>query len=95
MVKRFVPIKKTVSLHPDIDRLIREVWSHLVYVGYRGVTYSTALNFLLIAAAVEAQTDNGWSQDTHDAIKQFLSDRASVAKIFNMMNMQFFRAELP
>jgi hypothetical protein len=42
-------VKKTVSLHPKIDELIRKTWASLIRKGYN-VNYSTTLQLIILSA---------------------------------------------
>ena len=55
MIRGIAPVKRSVSIHPMMDKAIREICRHLLFLDYRGVTYSTALNLLLLAGFTETQ----------------------------------------
>jgi hypothetical protein len=42
-------VKKTVSLHPKIDELIRKTWASLIRKGYN-VNYSITLQLIILSA---------------------------------------------
>lgn len=99
MKRSVAPVKRSVAIHPLMDRVIREICGQLLFFGYRGVTYSAALNLLLLAGFMETQekeqTDWGWSRETREAIREFLQDRASVSKVVNEDTMPDLRRNLP
>jgi hypothetical protein len=51
-------VKKTVSIAPEIDRWIRNLWAALVVKGY-DVGYSTALNLLIAMGIYQSLIDFG------------------------------------
>jgi hypothetical protein len=51
-------VKKTISIAPEIDRCIRNLWAELVVRGY-DVGYSTALNILIAMGMYQILTDAG------------------------------------
>ena len=67
-------IKKTVALHPIMDTYVRKTWAILIEEGY-DATYSTALNFMLLIAVVQASGSDGLSEETKDVIWAFASNR--------------------
>jgi hypothetical protein len=73
-------IKKTVAIHPVIDDCIRKVRSMLIYKGYN-VTYSTALNFLLLGGALEMLKEDGWSDDTRKHVWSIIIDKKHIQKL--------------
>ena len=91
MKKRVTPIKRSVALHPQLDLVVREAYSSLVSLGHRGITYSAALNLLLLAAFVETQpktpSNRGWSQETRRAVADFLRDRRTVSTVVSDSTM--------
>jgi len=48
-------IKKTVVIHPLMDSYVRKTWAILIENG-KDASYSTALNFMLLATIFEAKT---------------------------------------
>ena len=70
-------VKKTVAIHPLMDKYIRQTWSLLIEEGY-DATYSTALNFMLLAAMGEAIKNKGWSKTTRRNVWNFVEDEATV-----------------
>jgi len=99
MKRGVTPVKRSVAIHPAMDKVVKEIYSILLRLDYRGITYSTALNLLLLAGFMETQQkekgDWGWSRETHEVIREFLQDRASVYKVVNEDTMPAFRIELP
>ena len=70
-------VKKTVAIHPLMDKFVRQTWSILIEDGY-DATYSTALNFMLLAAVDEASSGKGWSKTTRQNVWSFVEDEATV-----------------
>jgi len=73
-------IKKTVAIHPIMDKFVRKAWAILIENGY-DATYSTALNFLLLAAILEASKEEGWSKKTREVVWNFVEDVETVNEI--------------
>ena len=94
MMNRPTIIRKTVSLDPATDKLIRAVLSYLVSISGATANYSTALNLLVIAAALETQDENGWSQNTREGLNQFLNDRTSIPSIVANIDMRAVMADI-
>jgi len=98
MAKGTTPVKKTVALHTEVDQLVREVWGNLLFMGYKGVTYSTALNLLILASFMEAlektRVEVGWSKETYETVREFLKDRESISKVISYVNMPVFHSNL-
>jgi hypothetical protein len=94
MMNRPTIIRKTVSLDPATDKLIRGVLSYLVNISGITANYSTALNLLIIAAALETQDENGWSQNTRERVSQFLNYRTSIASIVANIDMRAVMADI-
>jgi len=76
-------VKKTVAIHPIMDSYIRKTWSILIENGY-DATYSTALNFLLLGAILEATKEEGWSEQTRKFVWDFMEDE----KTINELNLE-------
>jgi hypothetical protein len=55
-------IKRTVAIHPEIDRLIRRAWATLIEKGY-DVSYSTTLHFMLLAGICSMLKEDGLSEE--------------------------------
>lgn len=71
------PIKKTVAIHPFMDAYIRETWAILVKdQQVRDATYSAALNFMLLAAVMEANKKRGWTKETRDSVWSLARDQS-------------------
>ncbi len=66
-------VKKTIVLHPIMDAYVRKTWALLIEDGVEA-TYSSALNFMLLATIKEAEKDGGLSSETRDAIWNFAYD---------------------
>jgi len=94
MMNRPTIIRKTVSLHPSVDKLVRAVLSYLVNISGISVNYSTALTLLIVAAALETQDENGWSQNTTEGLNQLLNDRTSVPSIIANIDMKAVMADI-
>jgi len=76
-------VKKTVAIHPVIDRYVRRVWALLVESGYNA-KYSTAVNFILLGGILEALKDGGWSEETRKAVLSFIEDE----EVLNRLNLE-------
>ncbi len=87
-------VKRTVSINTEIDKRVREIYKNLIVQGVRA-NYSTALNVLLLAGILETQGE-GWSQDTRDLIREYISKFRSLSEILTEdVNLREFRADLP
>ena len=74
-------VKKTVAIHPILDRYVRRTWALLVEAGY-DATYSLALNFMLLGAVLEAIKEGGWSEETREMVwDSFLKDRKAIEEL--------------
>lgn len=73
-------VKKTVAIHPIMDGYIRMTWAMLVEAGY-DATYSSALNFMLLATIMETTKEGGLSDETRDKIWQFAEDQATISEL--------------
>jgi len=80
-----VIIKKTVVIHPIMDSYIRKTWAILIENG-KDASYSTALNFMLLATILEATKSEGLSQKARDLVWNFVEDQ----KTINELNLQDF-----
>jgi hypothetical protein len=67
-------VKKSVAIHPIIDKGIRRVWSLLIDMGY-DASYSTAINFILLGAFFEATKEEGFSNETLNHMQDFLKNK--------------------
>lgn len=72
-------VKKTVVIHPVIDKYIRMAWAALIEAGY-DATYSTALNLMLLAAILEI-LKSGLSRETVEVLQSFLRDAKTVEEL--------------
>ena len=73
-------IKKTVVLHPLMDRYVRKIWAILIEDGYEA-TYSMALNFMLLAAIQEGIKDGGLADETRKIVWAFADDQATISQL--------------
>lgn len=75
--------KKTVVLHPLLDRFVRQTQAILLEDEVEGeasvdATYSAAVNFMLLAAIHEAERPDGWSPETREVVWNFAHDPATI-----------------
>ena len=74
-------VKKTIAIHPIMDQYVRKTWAMLVEGGC-DATYSTALNFMLLATILEASGQaNGLSKKTRELIWAFAKDQETVDEL--------------
>jgi ketol-acid reductoisomerase len=73
-------VKKTVAIHPIMDGYIRKTWSMLIEAGY-DATYSSALNFMLLAMIMETTKEGGLSDKARDTIWEFARDQATITEL--------------
>ena len=74
-------VKKTVALHPMMDRYIRKTWSLLIEAGY-DATYSTALNFMLLGSMYNAILQkHGWSKEARKYAWGFMNDDTTINEL--------------
>ena len=73
-------IKKTVVLHPMMDKYVRKTWAILIEGGY-DATYSMAVNFMILAAIQEGIKDGGFAEETRDVIGNFADDQATISQL--------------
>lgn len=73
-------IKKTVVIHPIMDSYIRKTWAILIENG-KDASYSTALNFMLLAAIFEATKPDGLSEKTRDLVWDFVEDQKTIDEL--------------
>ena len=66
-------VKKTVVRHPETEEYVRKTWAILIDHGY-DANYSTALNYMLLAAILEGIKSGGISQETAETLQSFLND---------------------
>ena len=87
-------VKRTVSINVEIDKCVREIYKSLIAQGMRA-NYSIALNVLLLASILETQGE-GWSPDTHQRIREYISKSRSLTEILKEdVNLREFRVDLP
>lgn len=70
-------VKRSVAIHPAIDECVRIAWATLIESGYN-VTYSTALNSMLLIAILEISE---MSEQTRKALASFLNDRKTIEEL--------------
>ena len=75
-------VKKTVAIHPIMDKYIRDMWSMLIKAGY-DATYSTALNFMLLESICSV-AEHGTEKDVSTELNLFLADETTI----NELNLQ-------
>ena len=63
-------VKKTVVLHPMMDKYVRKTWAILIENDY-DATYSMALNFMILVAIQEGIKDGSLSEETRDVVWEF------------------------
>ncbi len=74
-------IKKSVAIHPIMDKYIRKTWALLVENGH-DATYSMALNFMLLGAIFEAtQEESGWRENTRKLVWNFVEDDETINEL--------------
>lgn len=73
-------VKKTVAIHSIMDRYVRMTWSILIDKGH-DVTYSTALNVMLLMAIMEVAEKAPLSAKTNETISDFLADQTTIASL--------------
>ncbi len=72
-------IKKTVAIHPKMDRYIRITWARLIELGY-DASYSTALNYMLLGHILTA-IEKPLSKKVVNDLSSFLADAATVGAL--------------
>jgi len=73
-------IKKTVVIHPIMDSYIRKTWAILIESG-KDASYSSALNFMLLATILEAQKPEGLSEEIRELIWNFVDDQKTIDEL--------------
>jgi predicted histidine transporter YuiF (NhaC family) len=73
-------IKKTVAIHPVIDKFIRKTWAVLIENGY-DATYSTALNYMLLIAIMEVIKRESLNEETINTVCNFLKDEKTIEEL--------------
>ena len=78
-----VVIKKSVTIHPIVDEVVRNLWAILIQKGY-DATYSTTLNMLAIggciATALIKEGSKEW-QEYFKTINDFLDGRIEMRTV--------------
>jgi hypothetical protein len=75
-------LKKSIVVHPVIDRGVRQTQATLIQAEPPiDATYSSTVNFLLLAALMEAAKDGGFSADVADELRGFLRDRETLGNL--------------
>lgn len=72
-----------------MDTYIRKTWAFLIENGV-DATYSTALNFMLLAMIFEATKEGGLSEKTRKVIWAFVEDK----KTINELNLKDYLTRL-
>ena len=72
-------VKKTVAIHPVMDSYIRKAWATIIEKGH-DASYSTALNWLLLAGILGFQ-NNDFSERTYRDLRSFTSDRETMNRL--------------
>ena len=72
-------IRRTVTIHPEIDKFIRKIWAELVRKGYN-TSYTTVLQLVAIAGIQHPPTE--------EELKQLLTSKGklnekTVTKLLN------------
>ena len=80
-------IKKTVVIHPIMDSYVRKTWALLIESG-KDASYSSALNFMLLATIFEAQKPEGLTEETRKFIWNFIEDQNTIDEL----NLEDFMA---
>lgn len=74
-------IKKTLAIHPVMDKYVRILWSQLVRNGF-DATYSLALNYMLLAHIWEVvERKGGFTKGTLDILDKFLEDNDTINEL--------------
>lgn len=73
-------VKKSVAIHPMMDKYIRKTWALLIDAGH-DATYSTALNFMLLGAIFEAIKDGGWTEKNRRLVWNFIEDKKTIKEL--------------
>lgn len=73
-------IKKTLIIHPAMDDYVRKTWAMLIDMGCNA-TYSSALNFMLLAMIIETIKEGGLSDETKRMIWDFARDPATMTRL--------------
>lgn len=74
-------VKKTVAIHPGLDRTVRRFQAILVAMGYNA-TYSTALNYMVLYHISDV-THRRMHPEVVKDLRKFLEDRETVNEILN------------
>lgn len=73
-------IKKTVVIHPIMDSYIRKTWAILIESG-KDASYSSALNFMLLATIFVAQQPEGLTDKTKELLWKFIDDKETMDEL--------------
>jgi len=73
-------IKKTVVIHPIMDSYIRKTWAILIESG-KDASYSSALNFMLLATIFVAQQSEGLTDKTKELLWNFIDDKETMDEL--------------
>ena len=73
-------VKKTVAIHPLMDSYVRKTWAILIENG-KDASYSTALNFMLLATIYETTKPNGLSEETRELLWNFVEDQKTIDEL--------------
>jgi len=66
-------VRKTVSIHPSVDKAIRLVQVALLKLT-QNYDYSAALNAIVLAYMLRASAGETWSRENHDMMKRFITN---------------------
>lgn len=69
-------VKKTVAIHPIMDKYIRDTWAILIQAGY-DASYSTALNYMLLGH-IRSVSEHGIEKDVAADLSSFLEDEETI-----------------
>ena len=72
-------VKKTIAIHPVMDKYIRDVWAFLIQAGY-DASYSTALNYMLLEH-MRSVAEHGIEKDVADELNSFLDDEKTIEEL--------------
>jgi hypothetical protein len=70
-------IKRTVSIHPEIDRLIKKTWAILLQKGYRA-NYSTVLQLMVLSAVKGEPLTEEELKKLDESIEKILKESGKV-----------------
>ena len=88
-------VKKSVVLHPIMDRAVRQIQAMLLEAEPPvDATYSTALNFMLVGLMYEALKEGGLSREARDAVWNFAGDSRTIEHLNLHHRLSLVRAAL-